>query len=1568
MGPAPMASDATGQGIQDYGPVSGRVTAVVVDPADNTGNTVYVGGAFGGLWRSQNGASGMYGDTNSVTWTTLTDDQATLAIGAIALQPGNTSANLSNLILVGTGEANVSGDAYYGLGFLRSTNQGATWTLISSANNGTRSLRGLSVSKIAFSSRQSNVVVAGVGSPELGEIAGAGAAAGGTKGIYYSTDAGATWSLASMRDGATPTAAESVGGLLYNAANQLFYAALRRHGFYSSSDGVTWTRLPNQPGGGVLIAANCPAHPVSGSPVCPIARGELTVVPGRNEMYVWITDFDPNLGDIDRGIWKTSDGGTTWTQISTAGIDTCGDIVGGCGTEQGEYNLTLAAVPNGAGATDLYAGSVNLFKCSISNLNPTCNNTPFINLTHAYGCPPLFATSSHVHPNQHAIDFMVVNASGHAVMYFGNDGGVYRALDGYLGLTTGSCGGTNQFDSLNGTIGSLAQFVALSQQETNAAVLLGGTQGNGSPATNSAATNLTWTNVNNGDGAFNAIDRNNANSWFTSHPDVGGGQLAVEHCALGPSCHAQDFAAGLVVTSNDLQGDDGAFNFPFLLDPQAASEMLVGTCRVWRGPSQGGTFLPLSVNFETGTQGATCTGAEANSVRSIAAGGPKDGTGLSKVVYATTSGFGSLTGPLGMPAGGRIFVTMDASSTLMTEVTGAINPAHYPISSVAIDGSDQTGRTAFVTMMGFGGGHVFKTANAGATWTDFSGTGIGAIPDAPANIVLVDAPAGLVYVGTDVGVFVSPTAAANWTEVGPTSGPGILPNVAVLDLKLFNYGGQKLLRAATHGRGLWQITLTPGFQISISDTPQTTFPAQQVSFHGLATALGGYSSSVGLSCSSGSTPPPATCTASPSNLIPNSNAAAFTVAASGTVGDYIFNIHGDGSDSNHVQVNQSVTLHVVDFSVTAPNPSALAANRPSSSNSTNFSVTASGSFNQVVQLTCSGLPAGASCRFSPSNSVAPTAGSPASLALTVDTSANTPPGTYSVTIAADTTSPSATRTQALSLTVTATPDYLLTISNSSQSVPVNQTATLNGTLTAINGYSAPVNLSCGSGAPPTCTFSSSTITPSPAGTTFTVALQSPSAHTYSFNLNATGTDPQHLSHSAAVTFRALVDFSILATPVAPDVKPGQTALFTLRVTPTGGNFEFPVSFACAGVPAQATCTFSPTTIPVGSGTTDVLVSITTAGPNLAGMFANRRNSAWAFLLAWPILSMCVILARAPARRSLPMIALLATVFSIPVLVLQGCGGGASGGGSPPPPVPVSVTISPASASVEITHAQQFQASIVGTTDTQVRWDVNNLPGGNPQVGTVSATGLYTAPSVVPNPVLVVVTAVSQADQLKKAPAEVTIVSLVSIDLAPIVATVPVSGTIQFTASISGASNKQASWSVNNIPGGNPGLGSIDANGLYRAPATAPNPRTVRITATSQVDWTKSASADITITDQVVVTINPSSAGLFTSTQQQFMATVTGSANTAVNWTVNGVAGGNNVSGKIDTAGLYTAPALVPNPPTVNITATSQASPASSASAAVTIKPQTPTGAYPIKITVTSGSISKTSTITLNVIP
>src|SRR5271156_2849158 len=253
LGPVPLASDATGDGFQNYNQVSGRATAVAIDPADPTGNTIYIGGAQGGVWKSTNAATSI---ANNVTWSAVTDNQATLSIGSIAIQPGNSNP-ANSVILIGTGEADNSADSYFGLGFLRSTDGGATWAPLISTANGGLSFSGLGAARMAFSTAQTNTVVAAMAASSEGVVDGA-LTSDTYRGLYTSADGGQTWTYNNLFPGGA-SEATSASSVVYNAAAGLFFAALRYHGFYSSPDGVTWTALQNQPGtAGLLNAAACP--------------------------------------------------------------------------------------------------------------------------------------------------------------------------------------------------------------------------------------------------------------------------------------------------------------------------------------------------------------------------------------------------------------------------------------------------------------------------------------------------------------------------------------------------------------------------------------------------------------------------------------------------------------------------------------------------------------------------------------------------------------------------------------------------------------------------------------------------------------------------------------------------------------------------------------------------------------------------------------------------------------------------------------------------------------------------------------------------------------------------------------------------------------------------------------------------------------------------------------------------------------------------------------------------------------------------------------------------------------
>ncbi len=311
LGPVPLASDASApnQVQQDYHQVAGRATAVAIDPADTSGNTVYIGGAQGGVWKSTNAATN---NANSVTWSAITDDQATLSIGSIAIQPGNSDSTRS-VILAGTGEADLSADSYFGLGILRSADGGNTWTLINTANSagGPVFFNGLGATRMAFSTASSGTVVAAMAATAEGLTDGA-LTSNTYRGLYTSTDAGLTWTYNALFPGAS--GATSATSVVYNAAAGLFFAAERYHGFYSSPDGLTWTRLANQPGGaGLLSTTNCPLNYLQNgpTPTCPIYRGEITIVPARNEMYVWFVSLDSQNNPTDQGIWQSTNGGAS---------------------------------------------------------------------------------------------------------------------------------------------------------------------------------------------------------------------------------------------------------------------------------------------------------------------------------------------------------------------------------------------------------------------------------------------------------------------------------------------------------------------------------------------------------------------------------------------------------------------------------------------------------------------------------------------------------------------------------------------------------------------------------------------------------------------------------------------------------------------------------------------------------------------------------------------------------------------------------------------------------------------------------------------------------------------------------------------------------------------------------------------------------------------------------------------------------------------------------------------------------------------------------------------------------
>jgi hypothetical protein len=254
------------------------------------------------------------------------------------------------------------------------------------------------------------------------------------------------------------------------------------------------------------------------------------------------------------------------------------------------------------------------------------------------------------------------------------------------------------------------------------------------------------------------------------------------------------------------------------------------------------------------------------------------------------------------------------------------------------------------------------------------------------------------------------------------------------------------------------------------------------------------------------------------------------------------------------------------------------------------------------------------------------------------------------------------------------------------------------------------------------------------------------------------------------------------------------------------------------------------------------------------------------------------------------------------LVLASCGGTGSSGTTTtttttPPPPAVSVTLNQTSANVAVSGTTQFTATVTNSSNTSVTWSVDGVANGNSTTGTISSSGLYTAPA---QPGSHSVTATSVADSSATAKATVA-VGLLS--LTPSTATINASATQQFDATIQGFTNASVTWSVNQVSGGNSTVGTISASGMYTAPAQGGS---YTITATSSADTSVTATATITVKSLTSIAVSPGSASIFAGATQQFAATATYSDGSTANIssTANWTSGTTSIA-TVNSTGLAT---------------------------------------------------------------
>jgi hypothetical protein len=760
IGPAPTSGGT-------FSPTSGRITTIAVDPSDSSGNTVLIGGAQGGIWRTTDAG---------VTWTAVGDQNPSLAMGSIAF-----AASQPATVYAGTGEqASIGFDIYYGAGVLKSTDHGQTWTPTCTVAGptcpfvgpyldslhpgfGFFNFGGARMSYIAVNPQNPNLVLAAV---QIG-------IEGPTEGIYCSNDGGASWSnilpdeMATFVGFASPTTAFAALGMPFGSSPQ----APNGNGIYKSTNAsqtcssIRFSRLTN----------GLPAQSTLG-------RIELGISPNfatDNTVYASIASSSTASGQ-NLGVFVTTNGGTSWTQTSAP--DIC--------RSQCWYDNVLKVDPiNGQHA--FFGGSARLD----SSGNPNWVLRTMDGNTWSSIIPNLAAGSAGLpHVDNHAMAFVKL-PNGKVRMYLGNDGGIWRTDDAEAP--------TVQWVNLNSGSLSLTQFYpTISIHPATPLTSFGGTQDNSSQQLATAPSWLVNTGTFQtgsgpvqravcGDGTSTAIDPNVPSTVYISC------QFTSVRASYQTGAAGTFFPA---VNGISLQ-DPSPFVPALLADPNLPNTVYFATSTVYESTDAANSWNAISGNL----------GTAANPITTLAVAGSTSG-----LIYA---GFAS----------GLVAVETNANTGNFTNfsfVQGQNSLPNRSVTAIASDVADATGRTVYVAYSGFSfvgpdalnpainisdpQGHIFKTTDGGNTWADVSCSlavcttpATTDLPNIPVNDVVIDPDLpGTLYAATDLGVYegVCGASSCTWSTVGTG-----LPHVAVFSLRL--HEASRTLRAATHGRGVWDLAL-----------------------------------------------------------------------------------------------------------------------------------------------------------------------------------------------------------------------------------------------------------------------------------------------------------------------------------------------------------------------------------------------------------------------------------------------------------------------------------------------------------------------------------------------------------------------------------------------------------------------------------------------------------------------------------------------------------------------------------------------------------------------------------------
>lgn len=780
LGPQPLQSIGC-IGCYSYGHVAGRVNKLIVDPA--TPSVAYLGAVDGGIWKTTNCCSA------TTTWTAMTDDPL---IFTVAIDDITIDANNHNTVYAGTGDLNFGSFSMGSAGILKTTDAGATWA-IKGAN-----VFGMvypqpsgsfpqyqAVGKVQVNPRNSNTIVAGA-----------------KTGVYFSYDGGDTWSGPCLPDSFTTQRQDVTGLLLHdNGSSTDMYVAVGARGYSttvqsnlaengangiykstvpSSGCPATWT-LSSRPDNGwpVGTGSGIPVYQAGGDV---LGRIDLAMAPSDpSVIYAQVQAIQAVSGQQrggQLGVWRTTDGGTTWEQRSgVSGLTGCaGDY------PQNWYDQGMAVDPNDSNT--VFLDTFDIFRSANGG-------TTFTDLTCGYN------GGNQVHVDQHALAFVPGSST---TLLAGSDGGSYVTLNANAANPTWS----QLNDSLN-TIEFYSGDITANFANSSAPGINAGAQDNGSavnvwgsPTTTPVAATM-WQLRKGGDGMFARIEPVLGLRWYQESQN---GALAVT--SAGPY-------GGQTSATGGWSGDTRSFVFPYEIykydcPGTGCTHLVAGSTRVWETIQGGQPTSSWYINSPNLTKQTLLDRSFINqlsyavSLSTTVIVGTNDGN----VQYGFGLGQGTANTATWVNVTGGNSVL--PNRPILDVTTDPVNPL---VGYAAIGGFDENTPST--------PGHVYMvtcTADcASFTWANKSGN----LPNIPVDSILANPLyPQQVFAGSDWGLYYTNdvrVASPTWSRFNTG-----MPNAMIWDMSIDR--GFTTLAAFTRGRGAYVWPLPAG---PVGSTPTPTF-------------------------------------------------------------------------------------------------------------------------------------------------------------------------------------------------------------------------------------------------------------------------------------------------------------------------------------------------------------------------------------------------------------------------------------------------------------------------------------------------------------------------------------------------------------------------------------------------------------------------------------------------------------------------------------------------------------------------------------------------------------------------